>query len=133
MSERISQQELESYLWGAATLLRGLIDAGDYKQFIFPLLFFKRVSDVYDEEFQQSMLESGGDFAENHRFQIPAGFHWNDVRQTPKNVGMAIQTAMRAIEAANPDLLTGIFGDAPWTNKERLPDETLKDLVEHFS
>lgn len=129
----ISQQELESYLCGAATLLRGLIDAGDYKQFIFPLLFFKRVSDVYDEEFQQSMLESGGDFAENHRFQIPSGFHWNDVRQTPKNVGMAIQTAMRAIEAANPDLLTGIFGDAPWTNKERLPDETLKDLVEHFS
>jgi len=129
----ISQQELETYLWGAATLLRGLIDAGDYKQFIFPLLFFKRVSDVYDEEFQQSMLESGGDFAENHRFQIPAGLHWNDVRQTPKNVGMAIQTAMRAIEAANPDLLTGIFGDAPWTNKERLPDETLKDLVEHFS
>lgn len=133
MSNRISQQELETYLWGAATLLRGLIDAGDYKQFIFPLLFFKRVSDVYDEEYQQSMTESGGDFAENHRFQIPAGSHWNDVRQTPKNLGMTIQTAMRALEAANPDLLTGIFGDAPWTNKERLPDETLKDLVEHFS
>lgn len=130
---RLSQQELESYLWGAATLLRGLIDAGDYKQFIFPLLFFKRVSDVYDEEYQQSMAESGGDFAENHRFQIPTGFHWSDVRQTPKNVGMTIQTAMRAIEAANPDQLTGIFGDAPWTNKERLPDETLKNLMEHFS
>lgn len=133
MSNRISQQELESYLWGAATLLRGLIDAGDYKQFIFPLLFFKRVSDVYDEEYQQAIAESGGDFAENHRFQIPVGFHWSDVRQTPKNVGMTIQTAMRAIEAANPDQLTGIFGDAPWTNKERLPDETLKDLIEHFS
>lgn len=133
MSNRISQQELESYLWGAATLLRGLIDAGDYKQFIFPLLFFKRVSDVYDEEYQLSIAESGGDFAENHRFQIPTGSHWNDVRQTAKNVGMTIQSAMRALEAANPDLLTGIFGDAPWTNKERLPDETLKNLVEHFS
>ncbi|MBJ6750982.1 type I restriction-modification system subunit M [Geomonas anaerohicana] len=133
MSSRISQQELESYLWGAATLLRGLIDAGDYKQFIFPLLFFKRISDVFDEEYQQSMVESGGDFAENHRFLLPAGSHWNDVRQTPKNVGMTIQSAMRAIEAANPDMLTGIFGDAPWTNKERLPDETFKDLIEHFS
>lgn len=133
MSTRISQQELESYLWGAATLLRGLIDAGDYKQFIFPLLFFKRVSDVYDEEFQQSVAMSGADFAENHRFRIPVGSHWNDVRQTPKDVGMTIQAAMRAIEAANPDLLAGIFGDAPWTNKERLPDETLKDMVEHFS
>lgn len=135
---RITQQELESYLWGAAVLLRGLIDAGDYKQFIFPLLFFKRVSDVWDEEYQAALADSDNDlsyaqFAENHRFQIPEGAHWNDVRQTPKNVGAAIQKAMRAIESANPDLLDGIFGDAPWTNRERLPDETLKNLIEHFS
>lgn len=135
---RITQQELESYLWGAAVLLRGLIDAGDYKQFIFPLLFFKRVSDVWEEEYQATFESSGGDlsyaeFAENHRFQIPEGAHWDDLRQVSKNVGAAIQKAMRAIESANPDLLDGIFGDAPWTNKERLPDETLKDLVEHFS
>ncbi|TXH80483.1 type I restriction-modification system subunit M N-terminal domain-containing protein, partial [Thauera aminoaromatica] len=101
MSKRITQQELESYLWGAAVLLRGLIDAGDYKQFIFPLLFFKRVSDVWDEEYEVALAESDGDlsyakFAENHRFQIPAGAHWNDVRQTPRNVGAAIQQAMRA-------------------------------------
>ncbi|HBP1947091.1 TPA: SAM-dependent DNA methyltransferase [Pseudomonas aeruginosa] len=138
MSARITQQELESYLWGAAVLLRGLIDAGDYKQFIFPLLFFKRISDVWDEEYQAALRESGGDlsyaeFAENHRFQIPDGAHWKDVRQVPKNVGMAIQSALRQIEAANPDMLAGIFGDAPWTNRERLPDETLKNLIEHFS
>ena len=135
---RITQQEIESYLWGAAVLLRGLIDAGDYKQFIFPLLFFKRVSDVWDEECDAALVASGGDltyaeFAENHRFQIPDGAHWNDLRQTSKNVGAAIQKAMRAIESANPDLLEGIFGDAPWTNRERLPDETLKNLIEHFS
>lgn len=136
--KRITQQELESYLWGAAVLLRGLIDAGDYKQFIFPLLFYKRVSDVWDEEYQVALVNSGSDlsyaqFAENHRFQIPEGAHWNDVRQTPKNVGSALQKAMRAIESANPDLLDGIFGDAPWTNRDRLPDETLKNLIEHFS
>src|SRR5690606_26599250 len=110
MTQRITQQELESYLWGAAVLLRGLIDAGDYKQFIFPLLFFKRVSDVWDEEYQAALQESDGDlsyaeFAENHRFQIPAGAHWRDVRQVAMNVGMAIQKAMRDIEAANPELL----------------------------
>ncbi len=93
-SKRITQQELESYLWGAAVLLRGLIDAGDYKQFIFPLLFYKRVSDVWDEEYQAALANSAGDlsyaqFAENHRFQIPEGARWNDVRQTPKNVGAA--------------------------------------------
>jgi len=138
MSARITQQELESYLWGAAVLLRGLIDAGDYKQFIFPLLFFKRISDIWEEEYQVALADSGSDlsyaeFAENHRFQIPEGAHWKDVRQSPKNVGMAIQTALRQLEAANPDLLAGIFGDAPWTNRERLPDETLKNLIEHFS
>ena len=83
------------------------------------------------------MADSGSDlsyaeFAENHRFQISEGAHWKDVRQSPKNVGMAIQTALRQLEAANPDLLAGIFGDAPWTNRERLPDETLKNLIEHF-
>jgi type I restriction enzyme M protein len=135
---RITQQELESYLWGAAVLLRGLIDAGDYKQFIFPLLFFKRVSDVYDEEYEAALAESGGDlayaaFAENHRFQIPEGAHWREVREAGRDVGRAIQHAMRAIEAANPDRLDGIFGDAQWTNKERLPDATLKNLIEHFS
>ncbi|EOY4014234.1 type I restriction-modification system subunit M [Escherichia coli] len=135
---RITQQELESYLWGAAVLLRGLIDAGDYKQFIFPLLFFKRVSDVWDEEYQTILEESDGDisyaqFAENHRFQIPEGAHWNDIRQTPRNVGATIQQAMRDIESANPNMLDGIFGDAPWTNRERLPDKTIKDLIEHFS
>jgi type I restriction enzyme M protein len=138
MAERLTQQELESYLWGAAVLLRGLIDAGDYKQFIFPLLFFKRISDVWDEEYQVALADSDCDlsyaeFAENHRFQIPQGAHWNDVRQVPKNVGMAIQSALRQLESANPDLLAGIFGDAPWTNRERLPDETLKNLIEHFS
>ncbi|MGU5617066.1 type I restriction-modification system subunit M [Aeromonas caviae] len=135
---RITQQELESYLWGAAVLLRGLIDAGDYKQFIFPLLFYKRVSDVWDEEYQSALANSDGDlsyaeFAENHRFQIPAGAHWSELRQTPRNVGAAIQKAMYDIESANPALLDNIFGDAPWTNRERLPDATLKDLIEHFS
>lgn len=138
MAHRITQQELESYLWGAAVLLRGLIDAGDYKQFIFPLLFYKRVADVWEEEYQAAVADTGGDlsyakFSENHRFQIPDGAHWNNVRETPKNVGAAIQRAMRAIESANPDMLDGIFGDAPWTNRERLPDETLKNLIEHFS
>ncbi len=134
----MTQQELEKYLWGAATALRGTIDAGDYKQYIFPLLFFKRISDVYDEEFANALAESDGDieyaaFAENHHFQIPEGAHWNSVRETTVNVGTALQEAMRAIETANPDTLFGIFGDASWTNKDRLSDEILTNLVEHYS
>ena len=79
-TQQVTQAHLERYLWGAATVLRGLIDAGDYKQYIFPLLFFKRLSDVYDEEFQAALEESGGDkdyaaLREQHRFQIPEGAH----------------------------------------------------------
>ncbi|MBV2130217.1 type I restriction-modification system subunit M [Arsukibacterium indicum] len=134
----MTQQELEKYLWGAAVALRGTIDAGDYKQYIFPLLFFKRICDVYDEEYERALAESDGDiayaeFAENHHFQVPAGAHWNDVRNVTVNVGVAIQDAMRAIEKANPETLFGIFGDASWTNKERLSDETLINLIEHYS
>jgi type I restriction enzyme M protein len=134
----MTQQQLEKYLWGAATALRGTIDAGDYKQYIFPLLFFKRICDVYEEEFEKALKESDGDleyaaFEENHRFQIPNGAHWHQVREVTVNVGVAIQEAMRDIEKANPETLFGIFGDASWTNKERLSDATLNNLVEHFS
>ena len=134
----MTQKELEKYLWGAATQLRGTIDAGDYKQYIFPLLFFKRICDVYDEEYEVALADSEGDveyaaFAENHHFQVPQGVHWKDVRETTTNVGMALQNAMRAIEKANPDTLYGIFGDASWTNKERLSDAMLIELIEHYS
>jgi type I restriction enzyme M protein len=134
----MTQKELEKFLWGAATKLRGLIDGGDYKQYIFPLLFFKRICDVYDEEFEKALSESDGDmeyasFDEHHHFKIPKGAHWKDVREVTNNVGVALQEAMRNIEKANPKTLYGIFGDASWTNKNRLNDETLTNLIEHFS
>lgn len=136
MSKRITQEELESYLWGSAVLLRNHIDAGAYKQYIFPLLFFKRLNDVYEEETAKATRENGpeaADWEETHSFVLPDGAHWNDVRNVPQNVGKAIQNAFRAIEKANPEKLHGIFGDGTWTNKRRLPDRLLKDLLEHFS
>src|SRR5262249_47916541 len=72
-------------------------------------------------------------FPESHRFQIPESCHWRDVRETATNVGTALQRALREIEKANPENLYGVFGDAQWTNKERLSDALLKDLIEHFS
>jgi type I restriction enzyme M protein len=133
----MTQQELESYLWGAANLLRGVIDPGDYKSIIFPLMFFKRLSDVYDEEYKEALQlygdEESAKFSENHMFQIPDGSHWKDVRKTAVNVGQAIRTAMMNIEKANPQKLYGIFGDTNWTNKDRLSDRILTDLIEHFS
>ena len=138
VSDRITIEQLQSYLWNSAVLLRTSIDAGAYKQYIFPLLFFKRISDVYDEECRQILKEYDGDaealeWEENHRFLVPKGAHWEDVRNVSENVGVAIVEAFRKIERANSDKLQGIFGDGTWTNKERLPDRLLKDLLEHFS
>lgn len=136
MSKKITIDELEKYLWGSAVLLRTHVDAGAYKQYIFPLLFFKRLSDVYDEECEKIRKEYGEealDWEENHQFMIPEGAHWNDVRNVSQDVGKAIKDAFHAIEVANSEKLTGIFGDASWTNKNRLPDRLLKDLMEHFS
>lgn len=137
-SECLSLAELESHLWESANILRGPVDQADFKSYVFPLLFLKRISDVYDEEFEHALQESDGDldfagFAENHRFQVPEGAHWGDIRERSENVGQAIQGAMRAIEQANPNKLYGIFGDTQWTNKERLPDSLLRDLVDHYS
>jgi type I restriction enzyme M protein len=133
----LSQQELESYLWGAANLRRGLIDAGDYQQYVFPLLFFKRLSDVWDEEYAAALADTGDEgyarATADDRFKIPEHAHWADVRNASRDVGRALVTAFRAIEAANPRRLASIFGNASWTDKGQMPDETLKNLIEHFS
>lgn len=136
MGKKITQDELETYLWGSAVLLRNHIDAGAYKQYIFPLLFFKRLNDVYEEETANAVEENGpeaADWEETHSFSIPDDARWEAVRNVPQNVGKAIQKAFRSIEKANSEKLQGIFGDGTWTNKRRLPDRLLKDLMEHFS
>lgn len=137
MTTRITTAQLEKYLWGAADLLRGSIDAGEYKSYIFPLLFLKRLSDVYDEETSKALSESSGDEAyasspEQHRFVVTKKSHWSKLVSAPKDIGSAIQEAMRDVERTNPRL-EGIFGDASWTNKSRLRDSTLKNLLSHFS
>ena len=128
---------LESHLWEAANILRGPVDAADFKTYIFPLLFFKRLSDTYDDEVEAALEESGGDqqyalFPELHRFAVPEGHHWRDVFDRTQNIGAALKAAFRAIELANERRLYGIFGDAQWTNKDRLPDRLLRQLLDHF-
>src|SRR3954470_4779250 len=96
----LSLSALESHLWEAANILRGPVDAADFKTYIFPLLFFKRISDAHDEEYAAALEEAGGDeeyasFAQHYRFQIPPDCRWQDVRAVPANVGLALQTAMR--------------------------------------
>lgn len=145
--ETISLDELKSFLWGAATRLRGQIDAAGYKEYIFPLLFFKRISDVYDEQFEGFVAEGGEEYAgmqaEELAIRIPDGAHWRDVREVTENVGQRLVEAFIAIEQANPGEeadgriiggLEGIFGPKDgWTNKAKMPDHIITSLIEDFS
>lgn len=141
LEEETTSQKLYSHLFEACNILRGPINQDEYKSYVTPILFFKRISDVYDEETKEALETSGGDeefasFAENHRFIIPENCHWNDVREKTHNIGSAIINAMTGIERANPATLSGVFSsfdDANWADKNKLSDERLKDLVEHMS
>ncbi len=139
--EETTSQKLFSHIFECCNILRGPINQDEYKSYVTPILFFKRLSDVYDEEIKEALEISGGDaeyaaFPENHRFVIPQGCHWNDVREVSMDVGSAIVMAMNGVERANPDTLFGVFSsfdDATWTDKAKLTDERLKNLVEHMS
>ncbi len=147
MTKQITLDELEKYLWQAAVDLRGQIDAAAYKDYIFPLVFFKRICDVRDEEYQQYTEEGGEEYADmmiqESPIQIPADAHWNVVFNTTENIGQALVDAFRQIEMANPGKkiddrivggLEGIFGDkAIWTNKNKMPDSIIRNLLNSFN
>ncbi len=134
-------QALFNFLYEACNILRGPVGQDGFKDYITPLLYYKRISDVWDEETENALKESDGDteyalFPEQHRFVIPEECRWNDLRQRTENIGSAIIESMRAIERNNPNTLYGVlstFSKAQWTNKSVLSDERLRNLVEHMS
>lgn len=137
----MTSKKLFNHLYQCCSILRGPINQDEYKSYVIPILFFKRISDVYDEEYADALAYSDGDeeyaSAEDmHSFIIPEGCHWNDVRKVSQNVGKKIAAAMAGIEKANPDTLSDVFSsfdDATWTDKNKLSDERMKNLLEHMS
>lgn len=133
--------ELYNFIFEACNIIRGPVSQDNFKDYITPLLYYKRISDVYDEETREALDFSGGDseyasLPEMHRFVIPEGCHWNDIRQRTENLGAALVGAMRKIELANPDTLYGvlsIFSAQKWTDKSVLSDGKIRDLIEHMS
>jgi type I restriction enzyme M protein len=133
----LTLSELESRLWAAANSLRGPVEHADFKAYVFPVLFFKRISDTWDFERARALRDFDNDeklasLPENYRFEIPRGCHWRDVRNADANVGVALQTALDRIQEANSTTLAGIFGDVTWGNKERLPEHALRNLLNCF-
>lgn len=139
--ELTGAQDLYNFLFEACNIIRGPVSQDNFKDYITPLLYYKRISDVYDEEVAVALEESGGDkeyasLPEQHRFVIPEGCRWQDVRERSENLGSAIVEAMRKIELANPETLYGvlsIFSAQKWTDKKSLSDERIRNLIEHLS
>lgn len=132
---KIDLNTLKSYLWESANILRGSIDAADYKNYIFGLLFLKRLSDVFDEERERLQKESHVDLSDrdNYSFYIPEKAHWSYLKTLTQNLGEAINKADEALEEANPETLEGVLSAVDFNDKDRLPDVTLSALIAHFS
>ncbi len=130
----LTLQALESHLWESANILRGSIDSADYKQYIFGLLFLKRLNDVFDEE--RAALEDvpGADPDEpvEYQFFVPERARWSHLRTIAVNVGAAINKAFEALEEQNRRL-EGVLVSIDFNHKERLPDQVLLRLLAHFS
>ncbi len=134
----LSLAELERRLWDAANSLRGPVDPADFKTYVFPMLFWKWISDTWDHEHAQAAGDYGEDIdaeveADYHRFTLPEGTRWRQVTTKTDNIGSRIGKALGTIEQSNPDRLAGIFGDAAWGNKERLPEASLVALINALS
>ncbi len=133
--EQLNLRQLEGHLWEAANILRGKIDSSDFKHYIFGLLFYKRLCDVWEEEYEQRLGESGDpDLAADpheHRFHIPEKVLWKNIRQHTRRIGEHLNRALRTIENANGHL-SGVFQDVDFNNRDRFPDATLELLLQHF-
>lgn len=136
--DHLTQRELEQALWAAANALRGPVDPGDFKAYVFPVLFYKWISDVYDYHHEQAIDDLGDDWSQDlededyQTFVIPDGAHWDDTYEITKNTGAALNKALVAIQEANPGKLAGVFGDVNWANTERIPQPALKSLIGVF-
>lgn len=134
----ITQQELEARLLQAANALRGPVDPADFKTYVFPMLFWKWISDTWQYERAEAIGEYADEItdeieADYHRFDLPAGTHWGEVTVKTSNLGAEIGKAFQRIEQANARSLAGIFGDAAWANKERIPESALTGLIAAFN
>ncbi|MDJ0322000.1 class I SAM-dependent DNA methyltransferase [Pseudarthrobacter sp. PS3-L1] len=135
--QHLTQRQLEAAMLAAANALRGPVDPGDFKAYVFPVMFFKWISDSWDHEHTRAVADFGDSLtqeieADYHAFVIPDGCHWADVHQTAQQIGAKLSEALQRIQLANPDTLSGVFGDVNWANKERLPESALTKLLDVF-
>ncbi|MEH2312050.1 MAG: type I restriction-modification system subunit M N-terminal domain-containing protein [Nostoc sp.] len=153
--DRLDIPAMEQWLWDAACKIRGATDAPKFKDFILPLIFYKRLSDVFDDEYEKCAEKFGGgdlarafieadhqDAIKNNRqpivrYYVPHQYRWEAIRFHPKDsLGEFVTTAMREVAKRNPGLsgtLTLKDYNEKQSNQRVLDDDRLKDLIEVIS
>ena len=138
----LTRQELESKLWQAADILRGQIDAADYKNYIFSILLLKRLSDRFEEEVENAVKQGVGrniafEDRDEHEFFVPESARWPALTGAGMNLGEALNIAGHAVEEANPKL-DGVLTGANWNDESKLGipanrEKIIRSLLNHFS
>lgn len=136
---KLTLQELEAHLWKSADILRGSVDSSDYKNYIFGLLFLKRLSDVSEEQKNNLIKEHGeeigtllADDPDQYQFFVPNAAQWEEIRKHAEDIGSAINVAFEALENENTTL-EGVLTPIDFNRKEVLTDSVLQRLLQHFS
>ncbi|KGM46342.1 type I restriction-modification system subunit M [Neobacillus niacini] len=133
---KLTQQQLESHLWESANILRGSIDSSDYKNYIFGLLFLKRLNDGFVETAKRIEEEEGDDYGwydrDEHQFFVPERARWENIQAQTQDIGDTINKAFEALEEDNSSL-QGVLATIDFNDKEKLPDRLLMQLINHFS
>jgi len=135
--DQLTLSQLKSHLWESANILRGSIDSSDFKNYILGMLFFKRLNDVYNDEYADLVQSVGPDLAKNPdmytRFYRPNGCSWESILSTSTNIGEKINDVFVQVTRANSPKLDGILDRIDFNDKDSLPDASLSQLVQHFN
>lgn len=139
--DKLTFDKLKTKVWEAADILRGSIDSSDYKNYIFGLLFLKRLSDVFEEEAEKIEKETGDrelawNDPDEHQFFVPERAQWKNIRKITSQIGDALNKAAAEIEDKNP-IMEGVIASIDF-NSDKLGDVKQRDgtllrLIQHFS